>query len=282
MRRLKQELEKDVRQQGELLERYRKELRAMPQGSLVQYQKKGRKYYKHIVYMKGRDGSVRRMDRHLRKTEENLILALQRKAYLKEAIRRMKQNMQIEPKLEKTYLPYDFYSVCDALGEAYQPKTMEEFFRQEGIPLAPVPEAGQLYKPEGLKQQTSGGFLTRSKGEALIAEALMARRIVFQFEGELKVRHPDGRTITLHPDFRIPLRDGRVMLWEHLGLLSDWGYAADTGERLFLYAQKGYYPGINLILTADNSAGYTDMHAAAQILDWLETVCLFQDIPQNS
>ena len=277
MRGLKKELEKDMKQQTELLQQCRRELAEMPKGSLTCYTHCGKRYYKHVVYVREKSGKTRRTERHLGRGDREMIGQLQRKAYLKELIRRLEENLKREARLEPHYLPYDYYSICEALPAAYRSESMEEFLRQEGVQLSPVPKEGQTYKPEHLKQQTSGGFFTRSKGEALIAEALMARGIVFQFEEELEVRHPDGRMVTLHPDFRIPLRDGSVLLWEHLGLLKDWGYATDAGQRLFLYGQRGYYPGSNLILTADDSAGYTDMNSIAKILDWVENVCLFRE-----
>lgn len=281
MRGLKKELKRDMELEMRLLTQYKQELSRLPKGSLSFYRKGGRIYYKHIVYQRGRDGRQRRVNRHLGRGDSQLIYQLQRKAFLKESIKRLEKNLKGEGRLEQSYLPYDYYSIWAAVGEAYRPETTEEFLRQEGVAIEPVRQEGQTYKPEHLKQPTSGGFLTRSKGEALIAEALMARGIVFQFEHELKVRHPDGRMVVLHPDFWIPLRDGSILLWEHLGLLKDWGYATDAGQRLFLYGQAGYYPGVNLILTADDGAGNTDMNAIARILDWLETVCLFRDPSKN-
>ena len=277
MRGLKKELKKDMELEKRILGEYTRELARLPKGSLSRYEKGGRVYYKHSIYIRGKDGVSRRADRHLGEKDGDLIYALQRKAYIKETIRRIAKNLRVQEKIEAKYEPYDFYSVREALSNVYQPDNVKRFLEQEGYELEHVDAAGQNYRPQGLVQNTSGDFSVRSKGESLIAEALMARKIVFRFEKEFRVKLASGQIIILHPDFVIPLRDGSVILWEHLGLLSSKKYAADAGERLHLYNLAGFRPGSNLILTADDQEGYTDMKAIAQILDRLEEVCLFEE-----
>lgn len=274
MRGWKLENEKDMQQERRLLKQYKKELMQLPRGSLNRYIKNGKVYYKHVTYMKGKDGKTRRSSRHLKKEDAELLYSLRRKAYLKEAVRRMTKNLTLQKKAA-AYEPYDYYSIWGSLGEAYRFGNVEQFLRQEGIEISHVDKNGQTYRTQGLRQPTTGGFSARSKGETLIAEALMARGIVFQFEAEYVAVRQDGTAFLLHPDFKIPLRDGGVLLWEHLGLLSKSDYALDAGERLFFYNQLGFNPGANLILTADDKDGNTDMQAIARILDWIETVCLF-------
>ncbi len=277
MRGMKSEITKDMKLEERLLEAYKKELAALPKGSLSHYRKGTHIYYKHTLYVKGKDGLTRRADRHLGKNDGAVIFALQRKAYLKEAIRRMEKNLKAQKRAAVQYEAYDFYSVWDSLGEAYRADNIEAFMKQEGIEIKHVGPKGQNYRPEGLGQNTTGDFDSRSKGEAIIAELLMARKIVFQFEREFRVKLGSGQVIVLHPDFCIPTRDGRYILWEHLGRLEKKFYAVDAGERLYLYNQAGFNPGSNLILTANDRDGHMDMKAIAQILDWLETVCVFEE-----
>ena len=271
MRGQKTETEKDMQLEERLLKQYRRELAELPKGSLCYYRKKGYVYYKQVLYVK-----KTRVEHHLGKNDAAVIFALQRKAYLKEAVRRMEKNLKAQKKMAEHYEAYDFYSIWDTLGEAYRVDNIEAFMKQEGIDVKHIGPKGQNYRPEGLGQSTTGDFDSRSKGEAIIAELLMARKIVFQFERELRVKLDNGKVIVLHPDFCIPTRDGGYILWEHLGRLDAQDYAIDAGERLFLHNQAGYNPGSNLILTANDRKGHMDMKAIAQILDWLETVCVFE------
>jgi len=69
---------------------------------------------------------------------------------------------------------------------------------QKHVQIKLVGPKGQNYRPEGLGQNTTGDFDSRSKGEAIIAELLMARKIVFQFEWEFRVKLNSGQIIVLH------------------------------------------------------------------------------------
>ena len=274
MRGLKKIIEEDIKLEEKLLRKYRAELSRMPRGSLNCYKKGKQIYYKHSVYGKDRQGRPVRVDRHLKKGDGDLVFALQRKAHLKEAVQRMEQNLKRERELAERYQSYDCRSVQEALGEAYRLETMAGFLEQEGIELEVIPDGEQNYMAEYLTQRTSAGFYVRSKGEMLIAEGLLARGIVFQFEPKIYVNLPDGNVEILHPDFKIPLRDGRTLIWEHLGLLSDQGYAQRNWKKLHLYTIAGYTIGSDLILTADDAEGNTDMESITRILDWIETVAI--------
>ncbi|WP_251614160.1 hypothetical protein [Senimuribacter intestinalis] len=101
------------------------------------------------------------------------------------------------------------------------------------------------------KHETDYGELVRSKSEQLIANALYAYGIPFHYEEIFVYRKGVGSVI--YPDFTILLPDGNVIIWEHLGLLSDLGYCQRTAEKLNIYQQNGYTIGKNLILTMDDS-----------------------------
>ena len=42
--------------------------------------------------------------------------------------------------------------------------------------------------------------------------------------------------------------------WEHFGMMDDPDYAARATEKLELYAENGFFPGKNLIITMETSA----------------------------
>ena len=77
MRGFKAELERDIKLEEQLLERYEKELAASPRGSLTRYCKGRKTYYKHVFYVtEGHEKKVMKVERHLRREDEALFYAL--------------------------------------------------------------------------------------------------------------------------------------------------------------------------------------------------------------
>lgn len=59
----------------------------------------------------------------------------------------------------------------------------------------------------------------------------------------------------LHPDFYcLNLRTRQEFAWEHFGMMDDPEYAARATEKIGLYAENGFFPGKNLIITMETSA----------------------------
>lgn len=99
--------------------------------------------------------------------------------------------------------------------------------------------------PDQLKITTSKGINVRSKSEAIIVEALNSAGIPFRYEFDFEFF---GRT--LHPDFTIKRpRDGKIIIWEHFGLLDESGYRNNAVNKLQIYSSAGYVVGDNLIIT---------------------------------
>ncbi len=126
----------------------------------------------------------------------------------------------------------------------------------------------------------------RSKSEIIIANALKAARVPYRYEFPLLVDRNAGdnfRSSTdndvsvsatdsaksntknsdsydldichLHPDFYcLNLRTRQEFAWEHFGMMDDPEYAARATEKLGLYAENGFFPGKNLIITMETSA----------------------------
>ena len=52
------------------------------------------------------------------------------------------------------------------------------------------------------------------------------------------------------PDFTIiRKRDGRIIYWEHLGMMDDADYVEKALHKIAIYEQNGIFPGEDLILT---------------------------------
>lgn len=107
---------------------------------------------------------------------------------------------------------------------------------------------------------TDNNEQVRSKSEVIIANSLKAAGVPYRYEFPLLLdRNPELEVDTdfchLHPDFYcLNLRTHQEFAWEHFGMMDDPEYAARATEKLGLYAENGFFPGKNLIITMETSA----------------------------
>ena len=100
--------------------------------------------------------------------------------------------------------------------------------------------------PEHLIHRTNGGFMVRSKTEAMVTNILIEEGIPFRYEERLKL--PDGNVI--YPDFHIySLRDLKEWYWEHFGMMLDENYFRSYMNKINMLRSAGIIPGVNLIQT---------------------------------
>ena len=99
---------------------------------------------------------------------------------------------------------------------------------------------------EYLRFETNGGLLTRSKSERYIGNFLEDKGVTFMYEAEIVIDgHPK------YPDFTILCPDGRVVIWEHCGMMDKVEYYLTTMLRKFDFRKIGYWQNENLICTYD-------------------------------
>lgn len=96
--------------------------------------------------------------------------------------------------------------------------------------------------------QTVDGTCVRSKSEVIISNLLHQYHIAYQYEEKLDYGE-DGKWI--EPDFTLHLADGRILYWEHIGLLGQAQYDSDWLKKLSIY--ESYFPG-QLIKTYESGA----------------------------
>ena len=111
---------------------------------------------------------------------------------------------------------------------------------------------------EKLVNSTYFGLKTRSKSEAIIAEALYRAGFSVYYEKKIILYDEFGNQKTAYLDFVVPLTVEYEMGWEHNGLLDDDAYLERNVEKLRLYHLNGIYQPKNLIVTADKSGGGLD------------------------
>ena len=157
--------------------------------------------------------------------------------------------------------------------EAYASAWLKVEYRHKKIPE----DAPQLF--------TDNNEQVRSKSEVIIANALKAAGVPYRYEFPLLVdrnaadnykasdnmdtahvtataksgtKTPDfydQDIFQLHPDFYcLNLRTRQEFAWEYSGMMDDPEYAARATEKLELYAENGFFPGKNLIITMETSA----------------------------
>ena len=103
---------------------------------------------------------------------------------------------------------------------------------------------------------TDNNEQVRSKSEVIIANALKAAEVPYRYEFPLLVDRnaADADFCQLHPDFYcLNIRTRQEFAWEHFGMMDDPAYAARATEKLELYAENGFFPGKNLIITMQTS-----------------------------
>lgn len=121
---------------------------------------------------------------------------------------------------------------------------------------------GSVFLQEGLIHRTSKGLAVRSKSELIIAEALSQAGIEFEYEKPLSL----GGSVR-YPDFTIDDEiSGRVVFWEHLGMLEREDYRRSWEKKLAWYRSQGVQPadegaGPNgmLVTTVESSSGGFDL-----------------------
>lgn len=95
--------------------------------------------------------------------------------------------------------------------------------------------------------QTSTGQRVRSKSEVMIAETLTRLGVPFRYEFPVRLK-----TYTAHPDFFcLNLKTRQEFLWEHFGMMDNPEYAQNAITKLHDYQKCGYFPGKNLIISAE-------------------------------
>lgn len=108
---------------------------------------------------------------------------------------------------------------------------------------------------------TDNNEQVRSKSEVIIANELKSSGVPYRYEFPILMDKnaedpdfPDYDFCNLHPDFYcLNLRTRQEYAWEHFGMMDDPKYATQTAEKLALYAQNGFYPGKNLIITMETT-----------------------------
>ena len=211
----------------------KQELKKLPESHLT---RKGRFYYEMMgTYQRG-----------ITKDRQK-IKKLVRKAYLLKRLGYLEWNFSLIKKLSHRFKPEDPAKIIKDLPALYQMTPADYFYHSSVHDQIENPAKGNAGYTDGLIYVTDSGLHVRSKSERTIADALDRYKITYRYEET----HTFGG-VNIHPDFTIYRpSDGRMFLWEHLGLFDQDEYRQKTIEKLFLYSQNGFFPFVNMIYTCE-------------------------------
>ena len=118
--------------------------------------------------------------------------------------------------------------------------------------------------------------VVKSRVEYIIYRKLVEARdkhgnFWFGYEDKYDVK---GHSFDIHPDFRIEFADGRVIYWEHLGLVTSQSYMNDWDKRRKLYEAQSDF---DKVLTTDELRGISDKKIETIIEKMVSNVLVSDD-----
>ena len=152
-------------------------------------------------------------------------------------------------RLAKLLQKHDIDSVYDTMEEPVRHLITRDPITDKGYADKWLRQRYQRRKTtESHKFTTIRGDRVVSKSEEIIADRLNSRGIPYRYE-QILILNPHSN-LYYFPDFTIlNVRTRKEIYWEHLGMVDKNDYWRDNLKKLSDYAQYGYIPGKNLILS---------------------------------
>ena len=231
-------------------------------------ERKGKKYYTELWIEDGE-----RKHRYLGTEDNEDVRLIQEKHFLNKALTELDRHMKKLKKLE-TVGRFDCKRINEELPKAYRMSEEhlkevegpgeEERWYADAIAEKAVKDRKYGIRYEGDRRHTAkDGTRMRSKSEVSIANEFIERGKPYIYEMPVSVNH-----YLIHPDFSFySNRFGRLIYWEHAGMLGDAKYMQDYSERVDLYIRGGFIPGIDVIFTFDTIRGDLDTRLIKRLLD---------------
>lgn len=248
-------VQRNIKKEQIFLNEAQQELKNLPEGTLVRRDKSyGSEYYTY------KDGA----EVYIPKNQHSLVNDLKRRRVLETAESIAKGNIKAMERLLKEYKPLDFDEIEKNLPRAYrglepvQPDFTPGEKTYSGAKGQHFTQSENPYMREKLVNSTYFGLKTRSKSEAIIAEAIYRSGFSVHYERKIILYDEFGNQKTAYLDFVVPLTGEYEIGWEHNGLLDDDAYLQRNVEKLRLYHLNGIYQPKNLIITADKPGGGLD------------------------
>ncbi len=270
MNNIVKEVKKEIEKLERVLEMIEQFRRQAPEGSL-KCQKKGKcNFFYHQIWNEKEQKWERK---YIKKKQFPLIRRLAQKRYFEELEPIARKNLEILKDFFERYKPSELERVYDKMHEVRKLLVKPAFVSKEEIVrqwLAEEYEENTAH-PEHKRFQTEQGEVVRSKSEALIANLLYNHKdvLLYKYERPLELE-VNGRIKVLHPDFTIlNVKTGRVVYWEHVGLLDDPRYANDFVWKMNAFANNGFKLGKDVVASFETEDEPLDMVLIRKMVDEL-------------
>lgn len=233
-----------------------KELDRLPEGTLSQVIRNGKRTFFHIT----KEDGLRR--RKSITQDLQMVGNLARKEYLKTEIGVLEQDIRLLEDLINMYVDPAADEILHRMPERLRMLPENLFFQAQSgdCSQTAVREWAANYKKssymaEKRTKTTSRGEKMRSMAEVAIAEIYYKHDIPFCYEAEITI----GK-YTVSVDFLGKrLRDGKLFYHEHCGMTGDSDYMKRHKWKLNLYEGAGIVPWDNLLITYNDAEGNIDM-----------------------
>lgn len=211
--------------------------------------------------------------RHGLSKDPDTLRQLCRKAYLKEALLQISDNIKCLTAAKSQYTSLQPAKIIQNLPKVYQTLPKEYFFpdvtkdllakaaEKDAEIAAKVkawieePYEQSTFMPERKVHITSRGEKMRSKNEVLHAEVMYRNHIPFRYE---QVLHIGDRELI--PDFTaMRIRDAKIFYAEHCGMPDNKEYMEHHKWKMKAYEAAGIVPWDNLIVTYGDVHGNVDV-----------------------
>ena len=234
----KQELEESIR-------KTEAKLASMPKETIVCYKHKiGEKKYPQFYKQMQVNGKPERQYLSRKNMSEARILA--QKLYLSQQLDDMKNELKC--------INYYINNRTDtdpsrhlAIGSPYRKLLVSDNPLLQDWEHLPYNKSTDY--PDNLNVPAPKGEMMRSKSEAMIAQVLHSHGIPYRYEEIHEIHGTNFATdfTIMHP------KTGAIILWEHFGRCDDPRYQHTVDYKMFRYLRDGYLPGVNFIVTYEDS-----------------------------
>ena len=245
----KEELERIAKELNERKEDLLLELRDLPEGEFLCTEQDGLiKYFQRLPAV----GNRKKERRYGVKRKPEVLNGLVRKEYVTKALRTIDKDIRAVELAATRYKATDENTLMEGFI-AKHPELADSIYRNN-IDVEEWKEAFDRiedYHADALKQTAADGTRMRSKNELYIKSRLDHYGIIYRSDCPTGI--PGLKRV---PDFTIlRKRDGKIIYWEHMGMMYDMEYRIDNMRKLEEYDKFGIVPWDNLIVTYDTIEG---------------------------